>query len=123
MGNLKSELSKTREERSKCLAQIEYSEKENLVLKTTNDKLKKQVKDFIERQHESKVSMEVDYNDYYRKLLGVVKLEGDDPVWRKYAGLSTPDFRTMPEEELKETAKSLWTSKLELLAHLEKAQV
>jgi len=41
------------------------------------------------------VSRDIDYDDYYRKLMGIVKLEGDDPVWRKYAALATPNVSAM----------------------------
>lgn len=34
--------------------------------------------------------LEIDYNDYYRKALALVKLEGDDPVWRKFSALAKP---------------------------------
>lgn len=37
--------------------------------------------------------------------------------------MAKPEFFTMTEKQAKETAEKLWHSKLELLAHLEKAQV
>ena len=61
---------------------------------------------------------EIDYNDYYRKLMGIVKLEGDDPVWRKYSNLAEPSLASMTQEQLVKYTGELWKSKLELLAHL-----
>jgi hypothetical protein len=55
---------------------------------------------------------EVNYDDYYRKLLGIVKLEGDDPVWRKYSSLAQPQFTTMTESQLRKQADELWRNKL-----------
>jgi len=47
----------------------------------------------------------IDYSDYYRKLMGLNKFEGDDPVWRKYSLLAEPSFNMMNLEELKKTAQ------------------
>ena len=71
----------------------------------------------------SSIDSEVDYDDYYRKLMRLVKLEGDDPAWRKFATLAAPSFDSLNEAQLKMQAQQLWKSKLELLAHLEKAQI
>ena len=88
------------------------------MLKNDNEKLKKQLKELLHKETNIKEGTEIDYNDYYRKLLGLVKLEGDDPVWRKYANLATPSFNTMTESQLRKEAEALWLSKLELMAHL-----
>lgn len=78
----------------------------------------------MQRQTNPKdATMEIDYDDYYRKLMGIVRLEGDDPVWRKYANLAAPSFNNMNETQIKQLSEQLWRSKLELLAHLEKAQI
>ena len=61
---------------------------------------------------------EIDYDDYYRKMMALVKLEGDDPVWRKFALICKPEFNTMTESQVREECDKLWCSKLELLAHL-----
>ena len=50
-------------------------------------------------------STEIDYDDYYRKLLGIVKLEGDDPIWRKYSNIASPSFSSMTENMLKKFAE------------------
>ena len=50
--------------------------------------------------------------------MGIVKLEGDDPVWRKYSMLAEPSLSTMTQDQLMKYSKELWVSKLELLAHL-----
>ena len=44
---------------------------------------------------------EIDYDDYYRKMMALVKLEGDDPVWRKFALICKPEFNTMTESQLR----------------------
>jgi len=44
--------------------------------------------------------------------MGIVQLEGDDPVWRKYANLTQPSFNTMNEAQLRKQAEQLWISKL-----------
>jgi hypothetical protein len=96
-------------------------------LKGENEKLKKQVKELIQKQTNTRnlnsLDTEIDYDDYYRKLMGIVKLEGDDPVWRKFATLAAPSFDSLTEAQLKMQAQLLWKNKLELLAHLEKAQI
>lgn len=66
----------------------------------------------MQKQTNVKEGTEIDYDDYYRKLLGIVKLEGDDPVWRKYSTLTSPSFATMTEAQAKTMAQELWTSKL-----------
>jgi|LakMenEpi03Aug12_release.lakeMendotaPanAssembly.Ray.scaffolds.fasta_scaffold823065_1 hypothetical protein len=38
---------------------------------------------------------DIDYNDYYRKMLSLVKLEGDDPVWKRFATIAKPDIKLM----------------------------
>jgi len=59
----------------------------------------------IQKQTSPKPSTtEIDYDDYYRKLLGIVKLEGDDPIWRKYSNISAPSFNTMTENMIKKFA-------------------
>lgn len=63
--------------------------------------MKKQVKELLQKQVSAKEGVEVDYDDYYRKLLGINKLEGDDPVWKKYSSLISPNFKTMTEEQAK----------------------
>ncbi|EFX60280.1 hypothetical protein DAPPUDRAFT_344259 [Daphnia pulex] len=86
--------------------------------------MKKQVKELIQKQTNTRsMDTEVDYDDYYRKLMGLVRLEGDDPVWRKFASLATPSFESLNEAQLRMQAQQLWKSKLELLAHLEKVQI
>ena len=45
-----------------------------------------------------------DENDYYRKMLNVVKLEGDDPVWKKYSDMVMPVFTVMTQAQLTDTA-------------------
>jgi hypothetical protein len=59
-----------------------------------------------------KEQKDIDYNDYYRKLLNMVKLEGDDPVWRKYANIADPTFNVMSLDQLKKYADQLWQSKI-----------
>lgn len=44
--------------------------------------------------------------------MGIVRLEGDDPVWRKFAAIATPSFESMSETQLKMQAQQLWKSKL-----------
>lgn len=85
------------------------------MLKTENTKMKKQIKENFERQQGKKVgstSLNIDYDDYYRKLLALVKLEGDDPVWRKFANMAKPEFHTMTNEQVLGTAETLWNNKL-----------
>ena len=53
-----------------------------------------------------------DENDYYRKMLNVVKLEGNDPVWKKYSDMVMPVFTVMTQAQLTDTAESLWKTKL-----------
>jgi len=56
----------------------------------------------MQRQNNLKEdSLAIDYDDYYRRLLGIVKLEGDDPCWLKYANLATPSFNIMDTTQLK----------------------
>lgn len=55
--------------------------------------------------------------------MGLNKFEGEDPVWRKYSVLAEPSFNTMTHDQLKKSAEEMWKSKLELLAHLEKAHI
>ncbi len=53
----------------------------------------------------------------------LVKIDGDDPLWKKYADLYAANYSSMDAESLRKEAVKLWHSKLELLAHLEKAQI
>ena len=62
--------------------------------------MKKQVKELLQKEVNPNDGKEVDYNDYYRKLMGIVKLEGNDPVWRKYAVLAEPSLTTMTQDQL-----------------------
>lgn len=39
--------------------------------------------------------LDVDYDDYYRKMLALVKLEGDDPVWKKFEAMAKPEINLM----------------------------
>ena len=85
--------------------------------------MKKQVQELLQKEINPHDGKTIDYNDYYRKLMGIVKLEGDDPVWRKYSLLASPSLNTMTHDQLIKYAQDLWNSKLELLAHLEKAHI
>lgn len=88
--------------------------------------MKKQLRANFEREQSKaggSVAGQIDYDDYYRRQLALVKLEGDDPVWRKFSLLSKPEFQNMTESQLREESNKLWSSKLELLAHLEKAHI
>lgn len=95
------------------------------MFKSENTKLKKQLKESFERQQGKKITgtLNIDYDDYYRKLLALVKFEGDDPTWKKFANMAQPQFHSMTSDQILANAKSLWNSKLQLLAHLEKAQI
>lgn len=64
-----------------------------------------------------------DDDDYYRKLMNLVKLDGQDPVWKKYADMVKPSFSALTQTQLRQLAEQLWSSKLQLIAHLEKAQI
>ncbi len=55
--------------------------------------------------------------------MNLVKIDGQDPVWKKYADLAQPNFIAMTETQLREMVEKLWHNKLELLAHLEKVQI
>jgi hypothetical protein len=120
---LGTEHSKVKEERGKYLAELEFKSRENNVFKADNEKLKKQIKELLQKDANPNNNKEIDYSDYYRKLMGIVKLEGEDPVWRKYALLAEPSVETMTHEQLKKCVMDLWKSKLEVLAHLEKAHI
>jgi len=89
----KEELVKTRENSNKYFTELEYKTRENNLLKTDNEKLKKQIKETFQKQNSKDKDTEINYDDYYRKLMNIVKLEGEDPVWRKYANLASPHFR------------------------------
>jgi hypothetical protein len=67
--------------------------------------MKKQVKELLQREVNPSDRKDIDYSDYYRKLMGLNKFEGDDPVWRKYSLLAEPSFNMMTLEELKKTAQ------------------
>jgi regulator of replication initiation timing len=108
----KEELVKTRENSNKYFTELEYKTRENNLLKTDNEKLKKQIKETFQKQNSKDKDTEINYDDYYRKLMNIVKLEGEDPVWRKYANLAMPSFQTMTEDQLKLQCESIWRSKL-----------
>ena len=62
--------------------------------------MKKQIRANFEKEQKKtmgSVAGEIDYDDYYRKQLHLVKLEGDDPVWRKFSLISKPEFHSMTE--------------------------
>lgn len=84
------------------------------MLKNENEKVKKQMKELMQKQNLSQKdgNQGMDYDDYYRKLLAIVKLEGNDPVWRKYANLALPSYAAMTQEELQAECKLTWNSKL-----------
>lgn len=55
--------------------------------------MKKQIRaNFEKEQKKSGITVgdEIDYDDYYRRQLHLNKLEGDDPVWRKFSLISKP---------------------------------
>lgn len=65
--------------------------------------MKRQIKESFEKEQGTKLGLksssnEIDYDDYYRKALAMVKLEGDDPVWRKFSVLAKPEFLNMTEK-------------------------
>lgn len=110
---MKDDLNKTRQLNGKYLAELQFKTKQVVVFKGDNEKMKKQLKQLLQKQTGNKSqSTEVDYDDYYRKLLGIVKLEGDDPVWRKYSNVASPNYSNMTENQLKKHAEQLWKSKL-----------
>lgn len=105
---LKSELQTVKQEKTRYLAELDLKTKESDMLKGENNKLKKQVKDYIEKEIKSSSASNnrnevyrYDEDDYYRKLLHLVKLEGNDPVWKKYSDMVVPVFSVMTETQLR----------------------
>ena len=70
---INSEFKKVKEERSKFLAELEFKSREGNVLKSDNDKLKRQLKELLHKQTDTKEGTQIDYDDYYRKRMGIVK--------------------------------------------------
>ena len=77
------------------------------MLKNENSKLKQQLKEYFNEKEGIKLgiknpldskSNDIDYDDYYRKALSLVKLEGNDPVWRKFSVMAKPEFFSMTDK-------------------------
>lgn len=95
----------------KYYSELEYNKKENELLKVENKKVKTQLKELLDRERKEKnqaTGPSIDYNDFYRNLLHLVRLEGDDPVWKKFANVAEPAFNVMDGEEMKRMAQNLW---------------
>ena len=99
-GQMKDQLSKSNETSMKYFSELEFKSKENDMLKGENLKMKKQLKESFEREQGKKTdstSTNIDYDDYYRRLLHLTKLEGDDPAWKKFDTMARPEFHSMTE--------------------------
>jgi hypothetical protein len=97
------------------------------MLKADNEKLKRQAKEMASKEslklQGSNPLWQIDEDDYYRRKLMINKLEGTDPVWKQLEVLARPEISSLDLPALRTLAEKLWLGKLELLAHLEKAQV
>lgn len=59
--------------------------------------MKKQLREIYEKEQKKAGSqnLDINYDDYYRKMLALVKLEGDDPVWKKFQTMAKPEINLM----------------------------
>jgi hypothetical protein len=44
--------------------------------------------------------------------MNLVKLDGQDPIWKKYNDMTKPSFNVLTTDQLRHLAEQLWTGKL-----------